>query len=74
MTHICVSELTNIGSDNGLSPGARQAIIWNNIVLLLIEPLGTNVSELSIGIQTFFIQENALEHVVCEMASILSRP
>ena len=27
VTHICVSDLTSIGSDNGLSPGRRQAII-----------------------------------------------
>ena len=53
VTHICVSELNIIGSDNGLSPGRRQAIIWNNAGLLLIEPLGTNVSEISIGIHTF---------------------
>ena len=52
-THICVSQLTNIGSDNGLSPGRRQAIIWNNAGLLLNEPLGTNFSEISIRIQTF---------------------
>ena len=26
VTHICVSKLTIIGSDNGLSPGRRQAI------------------------------------------------
>ena len=53
VTHICVSELTITGSDNGLSPGRRQAIIWNNAGLFLIEPLGTNVREISIGIQTF---------------------
>ena len=53
VTHICVSELTIIGSDNGLSPGRRQAIIWNNAGLFFIEPLGTNFSEISIGIQTF---------------------
>ena len=53
VTHICVIELTIIGSDNGLSPGRRQAIIWNNAGLLLIERLGTHVSEISIGIQTF---------------------
>ena len=53
VTHICASELTIIGSDNGLSPGRRQAIIWNNAWLLLIEPSGTNFSEISIGIQTF---------------------
>ena len=28
--HICVDKLTIIGSDNGLSPGRRQAIIWTN--------------------------------------------
>ena len=27
VTHICVSSLIIIGSDNGLSPGRRQAII-----------------------------------------------
>ena len=30
VTHICVSNLTIIDSDNGLSPGRRQAIIWTN--------------------------------------------
>ena len=53
VTYICVRKLTIIGSDNGLLPGRRQAIIWNNAGLLLIEPLGTNFSEISIGIQTF---------------------
>ena len=31
VTHICVGKLTIIGSDNGLSPERRQAIIWTNI-------------------------------------------
>ena len=30
VTHICVGKLTIIGSDNGLAPGRRQAIIWTN--------------------------------------------
>ena len=51
--HICVSKLTIIGSDNGLSPDRRQAIIWTNAGLLLIGPIGTNFSEILIGIQTF---------------------
>ena len=38
-----VVKLTIIGSDNGLSPGRRQAIIWTNAGILLIEPLRTNV-------------------------------
>ena len=42
-----------IGSDNGLSPVWRQAIIWTNARLLLIEPLGTNFSEILIKIHTF---------------------
>ena len=45
MTHICVCRLTITGSDNGLTPGRRQAIIWTNAGILLIGPLGTNVSE-----------------------------
>ena len=52
VTHICVSKLTIIGSDDGLSPGRRQAITWTNAGILLIGPLGTNFNELSIGIQT----------------------
>ena len=42
VTHICVSKLTIIGSDNGLSPGRRQAIVWTNDGILLIRTLGTN--------------------------------
>ena len=53
VTHICVSKLTIIGSDNGLSPGLRQAIIWTIAGMLLIGPLGTNFSEILIGIETF---------------------
>ena len=47
MTHICVDELTIIASDNGLSPGRRQAIIWTNAGILSIEPLGINFSEMT---------------------------
>ena len=52
-THICVGKSTIIGSDNGLSPGRRQAIIWTNAGILLIGPLGTNFSEILIKIITF---------------------
>ena len=41
VTHICVGKLTIKGSDNGLSPERRQAIIWTNTGILLIGPLGT---------------------------------
>ena len=57
VTHICVSKLTIIGSDNGLSPGRRQAIIWTNAGILLIGPLGANFSEILIEILTFSIKK-----------------
>ena len=57
VTHICVSKLTIIGSDNGLSPGRRQAIIWTNAGILLIGPLGTNFNETSIEIHTFSLKK-----------------
>ena len=53
VTHICVNKLTIIGSDNGLSPDRRQAIIWTNDGLLLIGPLGTDFSGILIEILTF---------------------
>ena len=52
VTHICVSDLTITGSDNGLSPGRHQAIIRTNAGLLLIGPLETNFSEILIEILT----------------------
>ena len=50
VTHICVSNLTIIGSDNSLSPDRRQAIIWTSAGLLLLGPLGANFSEILIEI------------------------
>ena len=43
----------SIGSDNGLSPIRRQAIIWTNAGLLLIGLLGTNFNEILIKLQNF---------------------
>ena len=48
VTQICLSKFTIIGSDNGLSPIRRQAIIWTNAGILL-----TNFSEILIQIHTF---------------------
>ena len=61
VTHIFIKKLTIIGSDNGLSPGRRQAIIWNNVGKLLIGPLGTNFSEISIEIQLFSFKKMHLK-------------
>ena len=66
MTHKCVSKLTIVGLDNGLSPGRCQAIIWTNAGILLIGPLRINFSEILIE-NHIFIQENAFENVVCDI-------
>ena len=69
MTHICVSKLNIIGSDNGLSPGRCQAIIWTNTGILLIWPSGTNFSEMLIEIHTFLLKKM---HV--KISSVKRRP
>ena len=61
VTHICVSTLTIIGSDNGLSPGRRQAIIWTKTGILLIGPLGTNFSQTLIEIHKFSFKKMRLK-------------
>ena len=53
VTHICVSELTIIDSDNGFLPGRRKAVIWTNSGILLIRTSGTKFSEISSKIRTF---------------------
>ena len=57
VTHICVSKLTIIGSDNGLSPDRRQAITWTSDGILLIGPIGTSFSETLSKIQTFSLKK-----------------
>ena len=61
VTHICVGKLTIIGPDNGLSPGGRQAIIWTNAGILLIEHLGKHFSEILIKIDTFSFKKMFLK-------------
>ena len=69
VTHICVSILTIIGSDNGLSPGRRQAIIWTNDGILLIWTLATNLSEILSEINAYSFKKMHLK-----MASAKWRP
>ena len=61
VTHLCICKLTIIGSNNGLLPGRHQAIIWTNDGILLIGPLGTNFSEISIAILTSSFKNMFLE-------------
>ena len=56
-THICVGKLTVIGSENGLSPSRRQAIIWTNAGLLSIGPLLTYFNEVSIKTKQFSLKK-----------------
>ena len=59
--HIYITNQTIIGSDNGLTPCQRQAIIWTKAGILLIEPSGTNFSEILIKIQIFSFNKMHLE-------------
>ena len=61
VTNTCVSKPTITGSDNGLSPGRLQAIIWTNAGILLIGLLGTNFSEMLSEIQTFSLRKIRLK-------------
>ena len=61
MTHICVSKLTIIGSDNSLSPERRQANIWTNAGILLIGTLGTNFNEILSETHTFSFKKMHLK-------------
>ena len=59
--YICVGNVTIVGSDYGLSPSRRQAIIWTNDGILLIRPLGTNFSEFSSEILKFSVKKMRLK-------------
>ena len=59
--HVCVYILTIIGSDNCLSPGQLQAIIWTNTGILLIRTLETHISEILSEIHTFSFKKMHLK-------------
>ena len=61
VTHICVRKLTTICSDNGLSTGRCQAIIWTSARILLIGTLGTNFSEILLEIFKFSFNKMCLK-------------
>ena len=68
-THICVSKITIIGSDNGLLPGQCQAIIWSNAGILLIKTSGTNFSEILIEIHI-----SSFNKMHLKISSVTCRP
>ena len=53
--------LTHWGQWRIYAPGRRQAIIWTNAAILLIEHLGTNFSEILIKINTFSFKKMNLK-------------
>ena len=61
VTHICVGKIIIIGSDNALSLGWRQAIIWTNAGILLIGPLLMNFSEILIEFNTYLLKKMHLK-------------
>ena len=69
VTHICVSKLTIIGTNNGFSPGRRQAIIWTNAAILSNRPFGTNFSEISIELHIV-----SFKKIHLKMSSEIWRP
>ena len=56
LTHLYVSKLNIIGSDNGLAPSR-----WTNAGILLSEPWGTNFSEFISEIYTHSFTEMHLK-------------
>ena len=68
VTHICVSNLTIICSDNDLSPGRRLAIFWTNADFLnwsLENKLQSNLNRNS----NIFNEENTFEK--CRMRNVV---
>ena len=69
VTHTCVSTLTIIGSDNGLSPGWWSHYLnlwWNFVNWTPRNKLQSNFNQNS----NIFIEQNAFENVVWKMMAI----
>ena len=64
-----MNRVSSIGSYNGLAPGRRQAIIWTNVGILLIGPLGKSIGEIFIKINTF-----SFKNMYLKMPSAKWRP
>ena len=68
--HICVSNITNTGSDNGLSPVRRQDNVRTTAGIIIIEPLETKLQWNFNRNWNIFILENVYENVVWNIAAI----
>ena len=89
MTHVCASDLTTIGSYNGLPPSRGQTIIWTGAGIL-IGPLGANCNEILSQIwkssfkkmhmklssakwRSFCLGLNVLIHIYLNCSNLVSR-
>ena len=70
--HAAVNQVS-IGSDNGLSPIRRQAIIWTSAGLSSIGWTPRVRFQWNSKNRKLFIHENTSENIVCEKVAILSR-
>ena len=61
VTHICVSNLTIIASDNGLSPGGREAIILTNADFIVHWTLGNKFQHILMKIINFPFKKTRLK-------------
>ena len=75
MTHICVSKLAIINSDNWLATGWITWLATSHYLNQCYDIVNwTNKLQWNLNRNSnIFIKENAFENVVCEMASFLSR-
>ena len=62
--------ITINGSDNGLSPGRRQAIIWISAENIVNWTLGNKLQWIFNQNSNIFIQENPFENVIFKISSI----
>ena len=74
VTHICVSKVTIIVSDNGLSPGRRQVIIWTNAGILFTGTLGINFSGINFSGNLIEIHTFSFKKMHLKMSSGKWRP
>ena len=65
--------LLTVGEDNGFAPGWHQVIIWTNVGILLIWPLGTNFNKI-FNRNSYIFKKIHLKMSPGKMANILSRP
>ena len=65
VTHTCISNLIIIGSDNALSSGRRQAIIWIIAGILLIGPSAQWVNSVLLYVRSKVFHDVSLMYDKC---------